>query len=148
MLAQGESDYRYAAKDIKEGLQHMMPAARTRANAVYYGFIVLSLGLIVMVRPLSSGRLMSYAVIRGRRSHTVWKPCCPRKPACTRHGQCSCLGCIWTYALKISAALLEGSLEVREEGLLCGGSCAAHSACGELLAESSFHDVADCDPAA
>lgn len=44
-----ESDYRYAAKDIKEGLQHMMPAARTRANAVYYGFIVLSLGLIVTI---------------------------------------------------------------------------------------------------
>lgn len=66
MLVQGESDYRYAAKDIKEGLQHMMPAARTRANAVYYGFIVLSLGLIVTVSPrgfanigitLSSGTL-------------------------------------------------------------------------------------------
>ena len=27
----------------------MLPAARTRANAVYYGFIVLSIGLIVMV---------------------------------------------------------------------------------------------------
>ncbi len=52
--AQGEADqpeYRYAARDIKEGLERMVPAARTRANAVYYGFIVLSLGLIVMVRP-------------------------------------------------------------------------------------------------
>lgn len=53
--AQGEaeqSDYRYVAKEIKDGLQHMVPAARTRANAVYYGFIVLALGLIVMVRSL------------------------------------------------------------------------------------------------
>ena len=54
MAVQGEaeqSDYRHAARDIKEGLERMVPAARTRANAVYYGFIVLSLGLIVMVRP-------------------------------------------------------------------------------------------------
>jgi len=48
-----QSGYRHAAKDIKEGLQHMVPAARTRANAIYYGFIVLSLGLIVMVSPFS-----------------------------------------------------------------------------------------------
>ena len=46
-----QSNYRHAARDIKEGLERMVPAARTRANAVYYGFIVLSLGLIVMVRP-------------------------------------------------------------------------------------------------
>ena len=49
---QGEADqpeYRHAAKDIKDGLGQMLPAARTRANAVYYGFIVLSIGLIVMV---------------------------------------------------------------------------------------------------
>ncbi len=71
MLAQGESDYRYAAKDIKEGLQHVMPAARTRANAVYYGFIVLSLGLIVTVCPSFFNWLTSRAVIRcPRPGHT------------------------------------------------------------------------------
>ena len=67
LVVQAESDYRYAAKDIKEGLQHMMPAARTRANAVYYGFIVLSLGLIVTVIPSSLCICASHEAIRTRR---------------------------------------------------------------------------------
>ena len=44
-----EPEWKYAAADIKDGLGNMLPAARTRANATYYGFICLSLGLIVMV---------------------------------------------------------------------------------------------------
>ncbi|BDA46486.1 hypothetical protein COCOBI_08-5790 [Coccomyxa sp. Obi] len=44
-----DPDWRNASQDIKDGLGNMLPAARTRANATYYGFIVLSIGLIVMV---------------------------------------------------------------------------------------------------
>ncbi|EIE23852.1 hypothetical protein COCSUDRAFT_53140 [Coccomyxa subellipsoidea C-169] len=44
-----EPDWRNASQDIKDGLSNMLPAARTRANATYYGFIVLSIGLIVMI---------------------------------------------------------------------------------------------------
>ena len=44
-----QSEYRYAAKDIKDGPGQMLPAARTRGDAVHYGFIVLSIGLIVIV---------------------------------------------------------------------------------------------------
>lgn len=44
-----DNDWRNASQDIKDGLGNMLPAARTRANATYYGFIVLSIGLIVMV---------------------------------------------------------------------------------------------------
>ena len=36
----------------------MLPAARTRANAVYYGFIVLSIGLIVTVSVCGSAPLV------------------------------------------------------------------------------------------
>ena len=49
-----DPDWRNASQDIKDGLSNMLPAARTRANATYYGFIVLSIGLIVMVRHLST----------------------------------------------------------------------------------------------
>lgn len=42
--------WRGAATELKDGMGYMLPAARTRANATYYGFIVLSLGIIVMVR--------------------------------------------------------------------------------------------------
>lgn len=48
-----------AAAELKDGMAFMLPAARTRANATYYGFIVLSLGIIVMVRG-------SYSSIRHR----------------------------------------------------------------------------------
>ena len=41
--------WRGAAAELKDGMGYMLPAARTRANATYYGFIVLSLGIIVMV---------------------------------------------------------------------------------------------------
>ncbi|KAK9906527.1 hypothetical protein WJX75_003370 [Coccomyxa subellipsoidea] len=44
-----DADWRNASQDIKDGLGNMLPAARTRANATYYGFIVLSIGLIVMI---------------------------------------------------------------------------------------------------
>ena len=86
-FVQGESDYRYAAKDIKEGLQHMMPAARTRANAVYYGFIVLSLGLIVTVRPRSFRQFTSDAIIRCPKAGLTRRAMLysSHSPACTRN---------------------------------------------------------------
>ena len=83
---QGESDYRYAAKDIKEGLQHMVPAARTRANAVYYGFIVLSLGLIVMVSPSDLPDII-ITVSSGTLDLVIpdWEPCSSCELVCNLH---------------------------------------------------------------
>lgn len=58
-MEEAQDEWKPAAAELKDGMAFMLPAARTRANATYYGFIVLSLGIIVMVRNCASGLLKS-----------------------------------------------------------------------------------------